>query len=719
MMLVYLRGVLRVKYALALCVFVAFASALPTARVAGFVGSAGPVYELEVKPVALVYSPGDFEREPWETHYAFMTAQYNLILAGIPYDVVTEDELVESGSLDAYSCLIFPYHRWVGRKFSEWILKILPDWVGEGGSIICMGIPAEIGEAGIPVFMDIWLDFYREVFRAELGGSRELPNCSIIVAAEHPITRDYPVGYEVPIPSRYYDYLNASFYGRTETLLRTNLGDVVAVASEYRRGRGVLFSLSGYNEYFQRTKILLRAIQWAVYGSHIPVGIGITSGRLSWILNIDADWTADTENTRWALRWLLEVSERRCFPFSWALITGTYSDYENPIDWKALKPTLEAAEEAGVEIASHTVHHPIWTQIDSEGARREIIQSRRDIEGNLTEVWSLQVPDGRLPLEYYPHVREAGYRYFIQTFAAPYLHMLGIQPLPDGSEVMVLWRSTCSDFYYFDFAGCSPADALSMEVRNFDEFYDLGHSAPYILLWHDYSLVNETRREVFLKVLEYEYWNRTDVFPLTPKEFFCRFRAWRKLRFTVSYLEDGLVVQLDARGLNKEDVPYTSAMCIRVDGDEKLGRVYLSGELYPLFSDDQVILPELKRGVYEFRLVYGEAGTPQITHITSCRIHSARVDGSRILLNVSRLGDNRVRIFLKGEGVVVNGVPAKFKMEGGGLSACVTIERVELPPLEVRLPSYFTIYLFLGLALTAAFSVFVLLRLLKSYYGGS
>jgi len=667
-------------------------------------GSGEAASRLPIKPVLVVHSPGSFKREPYNTHYALLTVQYSLLLAGIPYEVLNEDELPQRGGLDGYSCLIFPYHRWVSRNFSAWLLGRLPGWVEGGGGIICMGVPVE-QEGG--QFVGAWLSFYRELFGVDDVFSRRVTERRIIMR-RHPITADYPDGHEVMVQGEVYDYFRLSPGSNASIFLYTYPSDPVGLASSYGRGRAVLFSIAGYDSIFQRTKILLRAIQWVVFGEHTPIGLGITCGRVAWMLNVDADWSADMKATRRALHWLLKRSEERCFPFSWALITGRYGDFKRSIDWDALRPLLNASLRAGVEIASHTVHHPVWRGVGEGDAWFELVQSRRDIAGNLTEVYGFQVPDGMFPIQYYHLVSEAGYRYLIQTFAEPFLRMVGVQPLPNGSRVFCFWRGTRSDYYYFDYLRWTSEGAYGWEVENFERFYDLGHSAPYILLWHDYSFINETRRKMFEWVLEFEYWNRTDVFPLTPMEFLHRFQAWRRLRFSVAYEDGAETVWVDARLLSPSDLPYTSAMSIHVDGEVGIGWVSLSGEPYPLFSNQTVILPELRSGVYEFKIVHGRPNTPHITHLTSCRIHSARLVGEQIRLEVSRLGDNRLRIFLAGgTNLTVNGTPVSLEEFNGLFTACLTLEEVEIPGIEAVLTEFLMNFL-AGILIVVAVSAAIL-----------
>ena len=658
--------------------------------------------KLDVKPVAVAYSTKASQISIANAHYALLAVQYGLLLAGTPY-VVLSDERMRVEDLSRYSCLIFPNARWI--NLSGGFIDKLSRWVESGGALISFGIPI-VEQEGSAIYSHEWMNFYSKVFRLLCISSRTGKSFSVR-AESHMITRDFAG--EMALEDKSYDYLVLGSTSNASILLRSNLGDILATASKYGHGRVVLFTLQASDSLFQKTSLLFRSIQWGVFGEHIPIGLNLACGRMIWMLNVDADWSAEKMATGSALRWLLNESEKACFPFSWALITGRYSGLKKHIDWLSLKNLFEASIDAGVEFAGHTVHHPVWVNVtDEEKILFELKQSYKDIAGNLTEVEGFQVPDGMFPIEHYFLVKKAGYKYLVQTFAYPFLRMVGVQPLEDGSEIFVFWRSTKSDFYYFDYSKSSPEVALKTEKENFNRFYALGHSAPYILLWHDYSLINETRLKVFLEVLRYEYAERLDVSPMTAGEFIRRFEAWRRIRLKVTYMPKGVDVQIDVSDAPQKYLRYTSCMCLRIDG-ERIGYVEFMNRAYPLFSDDYVILPELSSGVYEFKIRCGEPRIPHVTHITSCRLLSATIEDGDVFINISRLWDNRARICgsrdLK---IFVNGTRVSLETCGDTSIGYVTFKTVEVPKERVKTSEYLKGFL-TGLMIIFLLAVLILL----------
>jgi len=663
--------------------------------------------EFMVKPAAIVYSLRYAKINVVESHYALLAVQYSLLLAGIPYEIIDEQNLLRI-DLSKYSCLILPYARYLNRNISALFLDVLDEWLKSGGSFICFGIPT-YRRGNVSLYVDDWIRFYGRIFGLQ-GVSFRFGKDFIISAERHRITLDH-LGDRIPLADISYDYIILSSSSNASVLLRTNVGDILAVASRYGGGRAVLFTLSASDSLFQRTSIMLRSIQWCIFGDLTPVGLNLACGRVIWMLNIDADWSADRDETGNALARRLRRSEKDCFTFSWAVITGNYSGLKKRIDWLSLRDLFNASLEAGVEFTSHTVHHPVWRHVTSkERVMFELAQSYRDIAGNLTRISGLQVPDGMFPIEYYPLIRKAGYEYAIQTFAYPFLRMVGIQPLQNDS-IFIFWRSTKSDYYYFDLMKYSPKEAFRIEKENFDCFYALGHSAPYLLLWHDYSLINKTRRAVFLKVLRYEYAKRVDVSSMTATEFIRRFEAWRKIRIKITYMPDLIIVRLDTHDVPEEYLQYLSCMCLRIDG-KTIGNVEFMNRSYPLFSDDYVILPELGHGRYEFKIRLGKPSIPHVIHLTTCRILSAELRDADILLNLSRLWDNNARICLvDGASLIVNGSKIRLERSGWVSVGYVTFRAVEIPRVKV-IEAYEYLKGFLtGLILAFLIAVLVLIRM--------
>ena len=663
--------------------------------------------EFTVKPAAIVYSLRYAKINIIESHYALLAVQYSLLLAGIPYKIIDERDLLHT-DLSKYSCLIFPCARYLSKNISILFLDMLDDWLKSGGSFICFGIPA-YRRGNLSLYMDDWIRFYGRIFGLQRVSFRFGKDFSVS-AERHRITLDH-LGDRIPLEDISYDYIILSSSSNASVLLRTNIGDILALASRYGSGRAVLFTLPASDSFFQRTSIMLRSIQWCIYGDLIPVGLNLACGRVIWMLNIDADWSADRDATGDALAWLLRRSEKDCFTFSWAVITGNYSGLKKKIDWLSLKDLFNTSLEAGVEFASHTVHHPVWRYVTSkERVMFELAQSYRDIAGNLTIISGLQVPDGMFPIVYYPLIKKAGYEYAIQTFAYPFLRMVGIQPLHNDS-IFIFWRSTKSDYYYFDLMKYSPKEAFRIEKENFDNFYALGHSAPYLLLWHDYSLINKTRRAVFLKVLKYEYANRVDVSSMTATEFIRRFEAWENVKIKITYMPDLITVQMDTHDVPEVCLQYLSCMCLRIDG-KTISNVKFMNRSYPLFSDDYVILPELEHGRYEFKIKFGKPSIPHVIHMTTCRILSAELKDSDILLNLSRLWDNNARICLvDGSSLIVNGSKIKLERRGKVSFGYLTFKAVEVPKVKmIEAYEYFRGFL-IGLILAFLLAVLVSIKI--------
>jgi peptidoglycan/xylan/chitin deacetylase (PgdA/CDA1 family) len=91
---------------------------------------------------------------------------------------------------------------------------------------------------------------------------------------------------------------------------------------------------------------------------------------------------------------------------------ATYRWYASPppaLSW----PEVQALQEEGVvDFQAHTLTHPHLPELDDAGARREIVDGRRELEARLGRpVTSLCYPGGGFGVRETALVAEAGYRF--------------------------------------------------------------------------------------------------------------------------------------------------------------------------------------------------------------------------------------------------------------------------------------------------------------------
>ena len=200
----------------------------------GFVhawSSSALTYSIEfmVKPAAIVYSLRYAKINVVESHYALLAVQYSLLLAGIPYKIIDEQNLLHI-DLSKYSCLIFPYARYISRNIYTPFLDALYEWLKSGGSFICFGMPA-YRRGNLLLHMDNWVRFYGRIFCLQSVSFRFGKDFTVL-AERHKITSDH-MGDRIPLGDISYDYIILSSSSNASVLLRTNVGDILAVASRY------------------------------------------------------------------------------------------------------------------------------------------------------------------------------------------------------------------------------------------------------------------------------------------------------------------------------------------------------------------------------------------------------------------------------------------------------------------------------------------------------
>ncbi|MHA1238019.1 MAG: hypothetical protein ACTSSJ_02015 [Candidatus Odinarchaeia archaeon] len=663
---------------------------------------------IQVKPVAIVYSNCSFYWDPIENpsdapvSFPLYVLEGHLYGAGIPFQVINESQLTNLSFLENFSCIIFPYqNKWFNSSNNrENAAATLRTYVENGGAVLGLGFIAFKNETN-----DFYSNsdfFIRDFFIRKVFNIKYLYNASIsgtfnVILRTHYITRDYSDEHflftytDTALNQFLVNDTSIETYVFGEVRYNDNNVSIFGAASKIGLGRSVFFGLLGLNhlQYLDRSFLLIRAIQWCIFGDDLlPIGLNLSPGKIIWVPTIDQDWCFKDGNTTSALSRLLNWSREYHFTFGWAVISdgpvvvGTSNVFQGHINWTAVKPLILEAYYDGNDIASHSVTHVYWDQVNvsSERDSYEIIGSKQQLEGNLSiPIYGLQVWG---PGIFYPRynasylVLEAGYKYVTEL---PVISDVSHFPVMFGYEfyfynytnlnfthpLPVFWRATHSDNEYFssDQLNLTWQEAFELEKQLFDSFYPLGHSFPYIFLWHDYSLDNQSRIPYFLNVIEYELWNRTDVYPCSPYELWKRMHAMNNLRFNVSYSQNGLKVYIDASNVGSDFINYTAGMSLLIDNSSiQIGSVNFNGDSYPAFSSNKVILSKLNIGVNEIDIQFGSPETSRLIHSTLGGMEQVSEVHGGISIKLFRQKMKTGRLFIESNSspqiIFVDGVPS-------------------------------------------------------------
>ncbi|MHA1754834.1 MAG: hypothetical protein ACTSYR_04890 [Candidatus Odinarchaeia archaeon] len=659
--------------------------------------------ELNIKPIGIVYSNLSIfmKQQVYDSYNSnvpvilpFYTIESFTYMSGLKFEVIPEDNVTNVAVLQNYSCIIIPENQHMYSVNRSTITNIYRQYLENGGNIIGFGSIGFKNESDqLYSNYDLVLE---SLFNVKYNGfiaSDEYTNY-YVESIDSPITMDYQnrtifgnftyfddevIGVDLFTVNdssiRTFSFLNIRNMTTDETITQWGF------ASEIGSGRSVYFYIYdlGTTKWINQLTIILRAIQWCVFRNNPPVGLQMTPGRLIWMLTIDQDWAFVTENTTSALRKLIDLADKYHFTFGWAIIAqGPVDLNDTPygyINWTACKPLFLEAYSKGHDLASHSVTHIYWDQVavTEQRALNELNLSKIYLEGNLSlpidglQVWGPGVWYGRYNASKF--IVYSGYKYVTELYIDDFPYMMGKEfyfsntsSVDFNIKLPVFFRQSLSDHNYFYTYGYTAQEAWNIEKEHYDKLYNIGHGMPYIFLWHDYSIDNDSRLPLLMNMLNYELWNKTDIYPCSPYELYHRLEAHDSINYNVTYSENSITLNFDLTQVPSEFQDYIAGLTFTIDNTSKaITQVLLDGQPYYAFSENKIILPELSGTTHTLSITLGDA-SPQytrITHLTAGSLLNMNSDSGRFSFTIKPLKQKVGRVFLNTAGqtvvVFVNG----------------------------------------------------------------
>ncbi len=606
----------------------------------------------EVKPVGIVFSNlslswkqvgYDNSNISAPVILPFYVVESHIYMAGLRFEVLPEENITSSGVLERYSCIILPENTYISNSSRLTLLNYYREYLENGGSIIGFGYIG-VKDENNTFYANRDL-FWRELFNVKDNGFLNLSYS--IKTLSHPITADYSLNTTIHSGGFGLDNITVnSTLINTQPFLKAVANETgvfltyCGFASQIGAGRSVFINVYdlGLNPWFDRSTLLLKALQWCIFRDYPAIALQPTSGRLTWIFTVDQDWCFATVNTTNALRRLLTLADTYYFTFGWAIISEgpvkQSGEFYGFINWSACKPLFLEAYRKGNDLASHSVTHVYWdlTPVTDLRVLNELNLSKHQIEGNLSipvtglQVWGPGIWFSRYNASVY--LPQVGYQYVTELSVEDFPYLMGWEFYYSGGgnidfnkTVFVLFRQSYSDHNYF-----SPTQmnlnwsrAWEIERRNFDDAYRIGNGMPYTLLWHDYSIDNSSRLPLLYNILDYELWQRRDVYTCTPYEYYHRIQAHDMMKYNVTYYSNNTIrINLDTRSVSDEYLDYIAGQMIRFDNlSLYVKTVRIDSQEYLAYSNNTVILPKLTRGVHTITVTLDSQPSNQ-PHIIGC-----------------------------------------------------------------------------------------------------
>ncbi len=630
------------------------------------------------KRVGIVYSETSkahfFDADlPIQKAYSqlFMAMQHQSMMAGIPFDLLSEDDLTDLSKLVNYDTLIFPSFAFAPTDKAETIVSNLYQAVYNYGiGIITAGDWMTNGSDG----SSIEGDAYRHM-KLLLGIGRVTGEGPVAISLKagdvsHPAMDEYTQNETVYDYSgnRWYSYFSPASNGSitqpvttlaTQTVTGSSSGTYDAVLAVETGGRHVHFSSL---EFMGDTNLLWSALQWSVYGAETPVALKMGRQNNLFISRNDMDQSQEiyevVANDGALLPILQTWKKDYNFVGSYYLNIGN-NPPDQQTDWSYSAPLYRQYIDLGSEIGTHSYTHPHDTNLlTSAGIEFEFKDSMDIISAQLNPTWQTEnirggavpgAPEGTdIALEIMRHVDylTGGY----SSVGAGYPGAFGY--LTPTTDKVYLSPNMSFDYTLIEYGipvydensgqwVPQPMNATQAEAYWFDEYQTLMRHASQPIIhwpWHDYGPTTGTTQGLYSLSM---FTNTIKTAYDDDAEFMTSIDAAQRME---SFKESSLSVTQSGSSVTV-DVASNNAGKFSLKADLSAGNVIQGVDGWYAYDDKRVFLDK-DGGSFT---IHQATTATNVTHITSLpmRAELLSLNGNGNTLSFSFKGEGVVRVALK------------------------------------------------------------------------
>ncbi len=608
-------------------------------------------------PLAIVYSETTEAKFFDKKAYAqlFMSVQSQAMMAGIPYDLLNEDDLLDLSKITKYKTLVFPYFANVKTALLPGIEQNLNTAVSQHNvGIVTAGNLLTNTETGASLPGDAYsrMKALMGVTRVDGGGpfniSYRISNTS------HPITSGEYANNEL-----LYNYSNVftdyfiptGAYPSTILAKQTLNGSSTknALIATENNGRHAHF---GTVQQMTDTNILWSVLQWSVYGEKAPAALHMSRNKALFVARNDMDQSMFIDEVALVNEPLLPIlqtwKDQYDFVGSYYINIGAYAANQEETNWSYSAPLYKKYLALGNEMGTHSYTHPHDTNIKTDAQLRwEFAESRTIIERELgiTDL-SGAVPgapeDLRTSLEIIKHLDYLSGGY--SGVGAGFPNAFGFLNPTQGK--VYLSPNMSFDFTLVQFQNRSAEESKQIWFNEFDALTKHTNQGLVHWPWHDYGPLNFGNAgynlDMFDSLIKKAYQYGSEF--VTGKDFADRIKAFKTAGLDVN--KQGSVVTAKVSGSD------TGKFALKVAKNSKIRSV----NNWYAYDDNQVFLQN-NGGDYTINL-----GTPanNVTRITAMpsRGELVSLSGNGTDLNIVFKGKGDVEITLKC-------APSSFRVTGG------------------------------------------------------
>ncbi len=625
--------------------------------------------------IAIVWSESTANAYFSKTAYSqlFMATQAQAMQAGVPFDILTEDDLTSLATVAKYDTIVFPSFRNVDATKVTAIAQTLEQATKQYGiGLVAAGEFMTNDAAGNALAGDSYARMKLLFDATRVTGGFPADVTVKATDAAGLVFDGYADGQVV------HDYTNVgwnaftSVSGTGQTIATSTIGGqtyAAAIATQ-TGGRNVIFSSEAV---MADENLLQKAIDYSVHGGGLSVGLQMTRNTGLFASRVDMDQSQEKGEVKIEegapgiydkmLPILAEWKAKYNFVGSSYVNIGNDPANGQATDWAVSLPYYKQLIDMGNEIGTHSYTHPHDTNLlTDEQIRFEFGQSRAELEAKLSDYLGRTVTVGGAAVPGAPEQIATSQEIlkYVQYLSggysgvgAGYPNAIGyMNPANAASDQVYIAPNTSFDFSLMEFQKKTVAEAEAVWAKELANLTGNADAPVVVWPWHDYGPTEW--------VLDNDGVPSSTGSPYVRSMFdnFVAAAAAKGLEFVtladlanrVNAFDKAQIVSSVVGNTIKASVASsmgTGLFALDVDG-QKTGQVIQSVTGWYAYSDDKVFLP--KNGG-SFEIVMGDKAD-DVTHITAlpmrASLESLSGDGRDLSFTVA--GEGKVVIDLKAPG---------------------------------------------------------------------
>ena len=620
------------------------------------------------KRIGIVYSEPSANQfyDKFAYTQLFMAMQHQAMMAGIPYDLLSEDDLTSISNLTGYDALLIPAMQYVTSSRIIAIEETLNQAVFEYGiGLVVSGHFMTNSENGEILSGDPCSRMKRLL---GISYANSISNVAMEIRAldvSHQIMSNYT-------PNELIQSYNAIWFNSFLPVAGQNANVLAILNVAGQNYNGVLATRTGgRNVHFANdqvlgdTNLVWPSLRWILYGDQTPVCLKMGRQKSLFISRNDMDESRfgdDLQITEFPLYDLLvDWKENYNFVGSYYLNIGNNPNEGEYTDWNVSGPLYTNYILLGNEIGTHSWTHPNYTsELTYSELEFEFNQSRLEIGAQLgIEVLGTAIPGNPESLEVDQQLEQ--YFSYISgrsgTKGSGYHSAIG-HMRPD-SDMVYFSLNLSPDFTLIDFLGYNPAQAEAIWRDEYNAL--LKHAEQPIIhwLWHDYGPTSASRPP-FAKYSVAMYANTVATAHANDSEFVTladmheRIKTFENTTLTVTG-ENPVIASVNANNLGQ--------FSLIVQSEQVISQI----PNWYAYNDKQVFLPN-NGGQFEIHLGASQVDVTRITELPM-RAHLLSLSGNGTELFFTFNGEGVVSAHLNSvllTNLSVQG-PSSFTLNGNQL----------------------------------------------------